>query len=908
MPCSRPNTSSSSDTDVTRSAARFAFVALVFAGWHSASAQALAIDARNTAVISALPAATVSSVLRVSNLGKQRATMVPRVELPAGWSAPMGTLPFDVAPREAENWIVSLRIPARAPAGQYVIGLTAQDSVSHAILRDSLVIDVRAVKGLELSNTNRPTYAISGTSYRTSFLLHNLGNVITTVIIRGKSVLNGAVIMDTSLVTLGAGASTTIGARVSTTTKGQQAQDDVLELNVADCMDSTNAAQASSRVTIVQEANTGEPLHSIASQLRLRAAGAAAGVSPYELIGVGALRDGGADQLSYVVRGSPGAHSQFGDQDEYRIGLRGKDYDARLGDGLYRVSSLSSSGQAGFGGGLDLQRGDLSAGALVQRFRLQPDAPTERGGYVAGQASSLFAAPRLTLSALDRTGGYLEGRILGTGLTLTPLNAATVELEVAESSGPLGNGKATSARVSGGTDIHYDLGHVGADAPFAGAYRGANHDYASVSAKLSPDFQLNAAVGSHQSTALNLGLLAPQSFRSSGVTLQYLLKYSIEYTELTRSSSIAMTSLEDAEHGVHARGEQTFGNTRVWGGIGTGYATTFLSGSHAYHELSLGASTYVGVNSFSVYGETSDGMAVSRGADKVMTIGGDGRFRVGSNTWVTFNGFQTAVPSTGDHNAQLDAGVSQQLSTGATIGLRLRLLSNLVDVKGKQIAFLEYVMPLQLPIGHARAAGRVKGRVVDQETGQGIAGTLVRLGPQAAITDGEGRVAFAGMPNGEYRLSIAQQATQTATVFTGDPTVRIDSTRTVPATFALGVERAGSVTGTVHQMVVARTSIGSAPDSLADAGPLGEVTLALIGVRDTLFAVSNAAGAYRFGEVVSGSYVLKVMTEAQAGTRWEPAEIDVSVKPAAMQQVAFRLVPRRRAVQMIPSDTNPSRK
>ncbi|MDQ2667890.1 MAG: carboxypeptidase-like regulatory domain-containing protein [Gemmatimonadota bacterium] len=893
---------------MTRSAARFATVALVFAGWHSASAQALAIGVRNAAVISALPAATVSAVLRVSNLGKESAVLVPRVELPTGWSAPMGSLPFNVAARSADNWIVSLRIPARAPAGQYVIGLSAQDSVSHATLRDSLVIDVRAVKGLELSLTNRPTYAVSGTSYRSSFLLHNLGNVITTVIIRGKSALNGTVAIDTTIMTLGAGASMTIGASVSTETKGQQAQDDVLELSVADCMDSTNTAQASSRVTIVQEANAADPLHHIASQLRLRAAGAAVGVSPYELIGVGALRDGSDDQLSYVVRGSPGAHSQFGDQDEYRIGVRGKDYDARLGDGLYRVSSLSSNGQAGFGGGLDLQRGDLSAGAFMQRFRLQPDSPTERGAYVAGQASGLFAAPRLTLSALDRTGGYLQGRILGTGLTLTPLNAATVELEVAGSNGPLGNGKATSARITGGTDVHYDVGHVGADAPFAGAYRGAKHDYASVSAKLTSDFQLNAALGSHQSTSLNLGLRAPQSFRSSGVTLQYARKYSLEYTTLSRSSSIAMTSLQDAERGVLAHGEQTYGSTRVWGGIGTGYANTYLSGSHAYHELSLGASTNMGMNSFSLYGQTSDGMAVSRGADKVLTIGGDGRFRVGSNTWVTFNGFQTSVPSTGDHNAQLDAGVAQQLSTGATIGLRMRFLANVVDVKGKQLAFLEYTTPLQLPIGHVRVAGRVKGRVVDQETGAGVAGTLVRLGPQAAITDGEGRVAFAGMPNGEYRLSIAQQATQTATIFTGDPTVRIDSTRDAPATFALGVERAGSVTGTIHQMAVARTGIGSAADSLAVAGPLGDVTLALIGVRDTLFAVSNAAGAYRFAEVVSGSYVLKVMTEAQAGTRWEPAEIDVSVKPAAVQQVTFRLVPRRRAVQMIPSDTNPSRK
>jgi hypothetical protein len=893
---------------VTRLVARLALIALVFAGWRSASAQAVTIGARDTAVIHATPAATVSAVLRVSNRGTSRASLVPHIELPAEWSAPMGGLPFDIAPGDADNWIVSVRIPARAPAGRYSIGISAEDAASHLVLRDSLRIDVLALKGLELSLTNRPTYAVSGTAYRTSFLLQNKGNVVTTVLIRGKSALGGSVAVDSSLLVLPAGASVPLGVRVSTSTKGQQAQDDVLEMKVADAQDSTNVAQASARVTIVQEANASEPLHRIGSQLRLRAANAAAGVSPYELTGVGTLRDGGDEELSYVLRGSPGARSQFGDQDEYRIGLRGRNYNARLGDGLYRVSSLSSNGQAGFGGGFNVEQGNVTAGALVQRFRFQPDSPIESGAYVGAQAPSLFGAPRLTVSGLDRNGGYLEGRIVGTGLTVTPLDLATVELEVAGSHGPLGNGSATSARVTGGSDVHYDIGHVGADAPFAGAYRGANHDYGSVTAKLNADFQLNAAIGSHQSTSLNLGLFAPQSFRSSGVTLEYQGKYSLQYTGITRNSALAMTSFEDTQRGVLARAEQYVGATRVWGGIGTGAATSFGAAAHHYHEYSMGFSTFVGTNSLSVYAELTDGMSITRGADKVSTIGADGRFRLGSSTWVTFNGFRTAVPSSGDHNAQIDVGIAQMLSTGATIGVRMRALSNIVDVNGRQIAFLEYTMPLQMPVGRARVSGRARGRVVDQETGQGVAGTLVRLGPQAAITDGEGRVAFAGLPTGEYRLSIAQQQTQTATIFTGDPTVRIDSTRMVPITFALAVERAGTVNGSVRLMSVARKGIDSAPDSLADSGPVTDVTLALIGVRDTLFAVTDASGGYRFTEVVSGSYILKAMTDAPTGTRWEPTEIDVSVKPASINEVTFRQVPRRRSVQMIPSDINPARK
>ena len=244
--------------------------------------------------------------------------------------------------------------------------------------------------------------------------------------------------------------------------------------------DTSISAVASSRVTIVQQANSSEPLHRVASQLRLRAADASAGVSPYELIGSGLLRDGGTEQLSFVMRGSAGKSSQFGDQDEYRVEVKGTHYTARVGDALYKVSSLTSSGQAGFGGGLDIREGPFSAGAFAQRFRFQPDGATERGAYVSARGDELFGAPQLTVSGLSRTGGYDAGNVLGTGATLTPMDGTTVELEVAGSNGALGCGSAHTARISGGDKVRYDFGHIDGDDQFAGVARGQQHDYFSV--------------------------------------------------------------------------------------------------------------------------------------------------------------------------------------------------------------------------------------------------------------------------------------------------------------------------------------------------------------------------------------------------------------------------------------------
>ena len=878
--------------------ARIALIALVMAGAIPSSAQRVSVAARDTAFIVAAPAATISTALRITNSSAERIALVPAITLPAEWSAPVGAMPFSLSGGETDSWIVSVRIPSRAAAGRYVIGLAARDSAGGIVVRDSIAIEVKAFRSLELSLTNHPTYSVSGDAFRSTFLLQNKGNVSTTVALRGTSGLGGIVTIDSSTLALGAGEAKPVVISVATRLKNAEARDDVLELFATDMGDTTVTAAASSRVTIVQQANTSEPLHRVASRLRLRAADASAGVSPFELIGTGALRDGGTEQLSYVMRGSAGRASQFGDRDEYRVEVKGTHYTARLGDALYRASSLTNSGQAGFGGGLDIREGAFSAGAFAQRFRFQLDAPTERGAYVSARGADLFGAPEVRVSGVSRVGGTQAGKVLGTSATMSPVDGTIVELEVAGSNGTLGRGMANSARVSGGDRVRYDIGHVYGDDQFAGAPRGQLHDYGSLAIHPMTDVQLTASTGSHRSSGVTFGVQAPQRFRSSTLLAEYKALYSVQYSDITRQSDILALHFDESQRGVLAKAEQTIGRTRVWAGAGAGVATSSNIGRELYHELSLGASADVGANELSLYGETSKGMTITRGAAHLLTIGGDARLQLRPSLYLSLNGFSSTILGGGDRFEQIDATISQYLPMGAAVSLRVRLSAASVG-SNRQVAFLEYSTPLQMPTGRARSSGRVRGRVVDQETGRGVAGTLVRLGPQAAITDGEGRVAFAGLPAGEYRLSIAQQTTQTASVFNGDSRVVVDSGRRVPTTFALSMQRAGVVEGSVRLAQVARTSLDNAPDSLADAGPLSAVTLALVGVRDTVYASTDANGGFSFPEVSGGSWLLKIVSEAGIGARWEPAEIEVSVKPGETRKIAFRQVPRRRAVQMM---------
>lgn len=445
--------------------------------------------------------------------------------------------------------------------------------------------------------------------------------------------------------------------------------------------------------------------------------------------------------------------------------------------------------------------------------------------------------------------------------------------------------------------MRYEVGHTSADERFAGASRAAGQSYASASGQPVADVAVSATIGQYTSTGALFGHIAPQSFTMATLQADYASRYSLQVTSAARASDLNGVEYNESQRGVLARTEQRFGLTRVWAAAGLGIASVGTEGSHAYQEMTLGVSANMGEHSLSVFTETSQGMTITRGGGHVRTLGGNARVQIGPTTFASVNGFQASVLSLGDRYSQVDAGLSQGLPTGSTLSLRYRLTHSEREVRGRQTAFVEYAMPLQMPVGRSRSIGRVRGRVVDQETGRGVAGTLVRLGPQAAITDAEGHVAFAGLEAGEHRLTLAQQA-HSATVFTGNSTITVDSARRVPTTFSLAIERPGVVLGNVRLMSVARTSLETTADSLTDAGPMNAISLALVGVRDTLYAASDVNGAFSFNEVPSGTWTLRVTSEARPNTRWEPADFTITVRPAGTQEVVVRSLPRRRAVQM----------
>lgn len=855
------------------------------------------------------PGATVTAAMRLGNISRDTIAITPRVAAPADWSTILGTFPFTLAPHEGDVWLVSVRVPANAPAERYAIQLRADDAAHHMLVRDSVIVYVRPRRAVELTVAERPSYAISGSGYRALVLARNSGNVPATYRLATASSL-GSPLDAPATLTLAAGESRMLRIGVTSTTSSVQAYEDVLDFTAMDMADTAATAHTSTHVTIVQRAGAGTDLHTVGSTLRLRAASASTGVSPFELVGGGRLRDGGSEQLDFLFRGRTSSYSPFGDREEYRVGLRGSGFRFQAGDALYSASPLSSAGQQGFGGGLELGDSTFGGGAFAQKFRLVPGQGSEQGAFIRLGGDESAGAPRIGLAAVNRTGGALDGRVLSMSSRLHPGGDMVVDFEYADSRGNAGHDVARSARVSGGTVVHMDLGHRDVGPNFAGIGRGSTYDYANFATLPWNDLQLSANGSRSITRGSILGLDLQQQLRTSLVALSWNDRLSLGFTTLSRDSRSLLVP-DQSQRGIIARGQRMTGITRFWGSVELGRAHDDASiESHPYHTITAGASAPLGSSTISLWADESRGAAILRGSDHVITVGGDAQLHVADRTTLTVGGSATrnSVPAglafdPGGYT-QVDARLTRELQSGASISMRVRFGGrDFSDAAlGQKLAYLEYSMPLQVPVGPARQPGRVRGRVVDEQTGEGVAGALVRLGPQAAITDDDGRVAFAGLPAGSYRVALANQLVSGSTVFTGNPVVVVDEARRTPSRFDVAIEPAGTITGAVRQIVIARTGIGSSSDSLADGGPLEGVSVALAGARDTVYRTTDASGTFTFTDVPSGSWTLIVTAETPAQTQWEQGRIPVVMTAGAHRTVTFRLVPKRRRVKIVAGD------
>lgn len=850
---------------------------------------------------SSTPGNSVSSTFLLHNAAPAQAELTPRFSLPEGWTVVLGIAPFTLASGASDVWVVSLSVPARIVAGKYVIGVALEQGPSGdgRVLRDSIVVEIQERRAVELKIVSAPVYVISGEAYQVKFGVMNRGNSRALYRVTATSALNSAR-LDSSAVSLKPGETKVLTARVGTKGGSARAADDLLEIRAAYASDSAVHADVSATISIVPPAGLHEPLLTIPARLRLRAAPSASGSSPYEFSGEGRLHESGTDRLSFLFRGSPGKNSPFGDRDEYRAELSGRNYHLRGGDQFFSLSPLLTGGQTGFGAGGDLSAGFLGTGGYYSRFRREPGNLAEFGGFLSAHTGDAVRGTELKLEGLDHPTGPLAGKTLGTTATIHAGDLLTAELEYARSSSAEGAGTGRAARVSGSIPFHFDVSHIDGDSLFTGPPRGAMHDYATITGSPIASLQLTAAGSKHRNRFVFNGLSDDERFNTGSLSAALGGLLSLEYVATQRSTQLATVRSVFSERGMVARTTGSVGGISYWAAAekGRGKDTTTLRRN--YSEFSGGATIPFGASAISGYADLYNGGSINRGPLAVLNVGGNADIRLPGSVSFFVTAFKSAPR---DHVTpgylQLESRLTKALANGSSLSLRVRHSQQPNSVAPATLGYFEYTIPFGLPVSRASLGGRAIGRILDSETGRGVPNALVRLGPQSALTDAQGRAFFSGLPTGEFRASVAQRASSAPSIVVGNPDLTVDSADRSPHGFTLSVARPATVTGTVTEMIVVRSGIGDEPDSLIEGSGVPGVTVALIAGKDTLYRVTDDAGRFSSSELPPGQWLVAVADEAPPQKRYEPASRTLALRPGENASIAFHLAPVRRKIRII---------
>jgi hypothetical protein len=860
------------------------------------------IVSRTPGPIEADPGSTITLVFSLESLSRDSLTLTPSLAIPDGWSVITGSGNFSLAPQAADTWVMSIFIPTRAESGRYFLGVAADAVNAGSHPADSIQVEVKRKSGLTLTLVDRPQYVVSGEAYRLAFRLKNRGNSVASIRLSASSSLDPSPALEPGVVRLRPDEATTVGVRIDTHASGVERSDDVVQLRASEesAPDDSGATVASARVMIVQPAGDDDPLATIPGTLRLRAATKGAGISPFELVGGGRIRFDREERVDFVLHGKTGLNSPFGEERDNRIEITAPGYRARVGDNVFMPSTLTGIGQSGFGAGLDLTGGLFSGGAYAQHFRYTPGDQSERAAYVALNSGGTLSGYRVALNAVDRSGGQLAGKVLSSAVRLHTKSDILLDAELATSSATTGRGLANAFRLTGGGKFRYDLGHVAGDSAFAGPSRNARNDYATFFLPASKKLQLNATVSRSRFASRSDSVVSQQQFAAGTIGATYDGRMSLEYSGIGRSLGSDRGRLDETQRFGKARVDQPtrFGNS--WIAFEMGERGDSASNHGLYHQLQAGTSMNAGFGSLSVFTELYDGGSLTRGLAGMSTFGGSASLRLTESTSFAAFGYVARNHVAASHPyTQLDARLTNTFPNGSKLSLRVRSATTILGTSSEKLAYLEYSLPIGVPTGHTQRPGRANGTVIDGESGRGVPGVLVRLGPRASVTDHDGRVSFAGLPPGEYRASLASEASISNASYVGNPVVKIDSVRREAPAFQLAVSRASKIRGIVRQFVAVRTALDAVTDSLEYSGPVEGIAITLVGASDTLSRTSTSDGTFLFDELSAGRWTVLVENVGAPLFRVEHLRVSVTTRPGEESLVEIRILPKQKAVKII---------
>lgn len=829
-----------------------------------AEAQSARVERRGPAEVPAQAGQAVTIPFRVTNLSGAVAAIPGQASLPGGWGSTGGAA-RDLSPAESELRLLGVRVPAGTTAGRYVVRYAAGGGA------DSAAVVVAARRGVAVQPEGAASMTIAGDAYTVRFRVVNRGNVAERLVIRAVADGGSEARADSSDLLLPPAAEHVVTVRGETDGRAPASLRRQITLRA---MADTDTASAHTVVTVVPRGAGRAPRHGLPAELRVRAADSL-GAAGFAFQAGGTLDPGGRVRLDVEARTADPAGAPFRRQDEYRLRLESPGLSLRLGDDVFTLSRLTEPGRYAFGAGASVRRGLLNAGGVVARDRRGDGRGGVAGGFARvgsdrARLGVVFAAPdsapaRWTVEAAAAPFPLLQAE--------------------AEAAPPAADGQVPRAVHVWGQSrvLSYEALHLRGAATYGGT-GSQDQDFASLSIR--PFGQLS----------LSASMRRGGDFRLFGDTIQ-------TFATSRRASlgwgNYLMLEVRETGGAVGGRGDLRAARARV--GIPL-FRRAWLHPAYEAGEVvavpgaapapfrvfSLQTSVSArGGASLWAYAQLHEGASVRAERGREWAGALSAHLPVLRGTWMRVSA-QGRQAEGRPLEATLDLSLERALGRGHR--LALRGLASAQSVDGRPRGFVEYALPVALPLP-SREADRVTARILDPATGRGIPGVLVRLADRIAVTDARGIAGFSGLPAGEHTLRIEPGA---------GPERVADREMPVPVTVGngpqrveIGLERAGRVTG-----VVERAAPGAPADS---AAPMAGVEVELIGPGGGRRVRTGADGRFQASGLRPGWWRVRI-AQGTLPRHHELEEQAMLLVPAGGESRAWlRVIEKERPVQIIQS-------
>ena len=911
-------------------------------------------------VIEAKPLASFTAVFRVANRTAEPAELQGSVELPEGWKTATDELPFTLAAGAEAIRLVSVFVPVRARADQYIIGYAVGGPAGRPVAaRAELAVRVALEPRLDLQALELPPFAIAGDVATSRFLVINRGNAPLDVALDVQS--NGfRFTCDAASVRVDAGEARTIEVTVRSDGGLRKKLNQQVRIKASASVPGREplAAEALTQQDIIPRVYGGlEEFNKIPLELGLVALAGGGGAQYVQarIAGSGALDDLQKHKVDFFLRG-PGRteFNLFGLQrEEYRFRYDGPAVSAAAGDKSFSLTNLTNLGQYGRGVEASLRLGRWSFRGYSER-----DLFVGSTGRQTAVQVGVSPLDRLTLKAswmsdAPDPGVRPDSRIFSlqsqfvhdlANVTLEYSWDATVRKD------PAAVNSAIWLDANGGTRLFsYRANIIQSGADYGGYYQNLNFRSGEFTVSPSSRLQLRASYVDQRRNAALLPFFPPFEDR----TLQAGL--------LWRAAKSLDLSLEERVHDrsdLSPDAQFSYRDTTLRAGAlftrGSLSVQNYLDVGRTYNELTR---AYDRLLEYTVSANVTVFTSLSLGGfihyrDQDVSFTGDKARRLEMNVNLGYQSGRTSIDAfyrTALHeelyanalSAQdfkdpafllnnydiFGLNLSQRFGNGHQLGVRVQRAANPVGtgLPGSHlIGLLEYSIPLGVPVGRKASAGILRGRVYDADRGKaGVAGVFVRINDLATVTDPQGDFLFRGLEPGAYVLTLDERnmPREKVTVEKTPMTVYVSGGGKVDC--SVGLTTGASIAGRIMvfklenekaDLLVKKAPSGpsvgefetgegaAAPKPrMVESANLTAATVELVGPGDEVFhALTDESGRFSFEGLRPGPYVLRVFAaDLPELTSFEKDTFELDLKPAAREQVDIKVLPVIRPIQII---------